>query len=255
MKASSGFLSRKRRREAAYQRGYEAGLEAATASCDPIAYLRHGEQTFVQNVPFGAMWISDKDDPRSFPVYDRPHLPAPPVAVKALEWAESIESTGRYASAKTPIGGYDVFDFSMSINGKTKTVTGWSGHWINAEQRTTTFDEAKAAAQADYEARIRSALSAQVQDVAERAFQAIADERLRQIGKGYDAAHDDRHVAGEIISATWGASARLWDAQECVVSGDIAGYKKYLIQAAAQIVAEYGRVERVAAPAKQEGDR
>lgn len=97
------------------------------------------------------------------------------------------------------------------------------------------------------------ALSAQVQDVAESAFQAIADERLRQIGKGYDAAHDDRHVAGEIISATWGASARLWDAQECAVSGDIAGYKKYLVQAAAQIVAEYGRVERAAAPAKQEG--
>ncbi|MFK3847884.1 hypothetical protein ACI2J5_00090 [Agrobacterium pusense] len=99
----------------------------------------------------------------------------------------------------------------------------------------------------------KNALSAQVQDVADSAFQAIADERLRQIGKGYDAAHDDRHVAGEIISATWGASARLWDAQECAVSGDIAGYKKYLIQAAAQIVAEYGRVERAAAPAKQEG--
>lgn len=100
---------------------------------------------------------------------------------------------------------------------------------------------------------LRSALTAQVQDVADSAFQAIADERLRQIRKGYDAAHDDRHVAGEIISATWGASARLWDAQECAVSGDIAGYKKYLIQAAAQIVAEYGRVERAAAPAKQEG--
>lgn len=77
---------RQRRREATYRRGYEDGLAAATSSCDPVAYLRHGEQTFVQNVPFGAMWISDKDDPRSFPVYDRPQLPAPSVAVKALEW-------------------------------------------------------------------------------------------------------------------------------------------------------------------------
>ncbi|MCZ7938476.1 hypothetical protein [Agrobacterium salinitolerans] len=68
---------------ATYRRGYEAGLAAATASCDPVAYLRHGEQTFVQNVPFGAMWISDKDDPRAFPVYDRPQEPAPSVAVKA----------------------------------------------------------------------------------------------------------------------------------------------------------------------------
>lgn len=76
---------RQRRREATYRRGYEDGLAAAKASCDPVAYLRHGEQTFVQNVPFGAMWISDKDDPRAFPVYDRPHEPASSVAAKALE--------------------------------------------------------------------------------------------------------------------------------------------------------------------------
>ncbi len=76
---------RQRRREATYRRGYEDGLAAAKASCDPVAYLRHGEQTFVQNVPFGAMWISDKDDPRAFPVYDRPHKPASSVAAKALE--------------------------------------------------------------------------------------------------------------------------------------------------------------------------
>lgn len=85
MKASTGWLSRKRRREAAYQRGYEAGLSAAKAPCEPIAYLRHGEETFVQNVPFGSMWISDKDDPRAFPVYDRPQEPVPFVAMKALE--------------------------------------------------------------------------------------------------------------------------------------------------------------------------
>jgi hypothetical protein len=82
MSISSG--SRKRRREATYQRGYEAGLAAAAAKSDPVAYLRHGEQTFVQNVPFGAMWISDEDDPRSFPVYDRPQRSAPSIAVTAL---------------------------------------------------------------------------------------------------------------------------------------------------------------------------
>ncbi len=76
MKPSSGWLSRKRRREAAYQRGFEAGQATATVSREPIAYLRHGEKTFVQNVPFGAMWISDKDDPRAFPVYDCPLQPA-----------------------------------------------------------------------------------------------------------------------------------------------------------------------------------
>ncbi len=60
-------------------------LEAAIRSAEPVAWLRHGEETPVQNVPFGAMWISDKDDPRSFPVYDCPQQPAPSVAVKALD--------------------------------------------------------------------------------------------------------------------------------------------------------------------------
>ncbi len=57
-------------------------LEAAIRSGDPVAWLRHGEETPVQNVPFGAMWISEKGDPRAFPVYDHP---PPPVAVKATE--------------------------------------------------------------------------------------------------------------------------------------------------------------------------
>lgn len=221
MKASTGWLSRKRRREAAYQRGYEDGLAAATASSDPIAYLRHGEQTCVQNVPFGAMWISGKDDPRSFPVYDRPQ-PGPSIAVRALK---------PFATDADIYDGEDIDDGEKSFN---DNIT------VGDLRRARTA---------------LAALSEQAQDVADSAFQAIANERLRQIGKGYDAAHDDRHVAGEIISATWGASARLWDAQECSVSGDIAGYKKYLIQAAAQIVAEYGRVERAAAPAKQEQDQ
>lgn len=60
-------------------------LEAAIRSAEAVAWLRHGEETPIQNVPFGAMWISDKDDPRSFPVYDTPQQPAPSVAVKALD--------------------------------------------------------------------------------------------------------------------------------------------------------------------------
>lgn len=45
---------------------------------EPVAWLRYGEKVPVQNVPFGAMWITDKDDPRGFPVYADPPA-APPV--------------------------------------------------------------------------------------------------------------------------------------------------------------------------------
>ncbi len=68
-------------------------LEAAIRNVDPVAWLRPGEETPVQNVPFGAMWISDKDDPRAFPVYDRPQQPVPSVAVKAGEAAEKLQRT------------------------------------------------------------------------------------------------------------------------------------------------------------------
>lgn len=39
---------------------------------EPVAWLRPGEYVPIQNCPFGAMWISDKDDPRAFPVYAKP---------------------------------------------------------------------------------------------------------------------------------------------------------------------------------------
>ncbi|MGH0229599.1 hypothetical protein NKZ03_26275 [Sinorhizobium meliloti] len=77
--------------------------------------------------------------------------------VKPLEWVETIEGGGRYATAKTVVGNYDVFDFTITVRDKTRTVIGWSGHW-NAEQRTATFEEAKAAAQQDFASRIRSCL-------------------------------------------------------------------------------------------------
>jgi len=35
----------------------------------PVAYLRLGEPVPVLNVPFGAMWITDENDPKGFAVY------------------------------------------------------------------------------------------------------------------------------------------------------------------------------------------
>lgn len=164
MKASSGFLSRKRRREAAYQRGYEAGLVAATASCVPIAYLRYGEQTFVQNVPFGAMWISDKDDPRSFPVYDRPLRSAPSVAVIALEWTQFTDRS-LDLNADSIEGAYVI----RPSAGNQFPVYLWVPGAPYDDARLRPFNDveaAKSAAQTHHEALVLSAISAQVQDVA-----------------------------------------------------------------------------------------
>lgn len=66
----------------------------------------------------------------------------------------------------------------------------------------------------------------------------ILARRRAQIAKGYDAAHDDEHRAGEIISdPAWGARARL-------ASPDRAA----LVDAATMIVAEIERLDRAADP-------
>lgn len=76
------------------------------------------------------------------------------------------------------------------------------------------------------------------------AITAIMTERERQIGRGYDAAHDDKHICAELIDAPWGALARIDAARHYGKSGSMALYKRYLIEAAAQIVAEVERIDR-----------
>lgn len=41
-------------------------------SLKPVVWLRRGNITPIQNVPLGAMWITDKEDPHGFAVYDAP---------------------------------------------------------------------------------------------------------------------------------------------------------------------------------------
>ncbi|MEE9983693.1 hypothetical protein [Agrobacterium pusense] len=84
-------------------------LEAAIRNVDPVAWLRYGEETPVQNVPFGAMWISDKDDPRAFPVYDRPEDFTPSVAVKAPQ-ADWIKHDGK----RMPVNAETIVEVRMA---------------------------------------------------------------------------------------------------------------------------------------------
>lgn len=76
------------------------------------------------------------------------------------------------------------------------------------------------------------------------AIAAIAVERERQVAKGYDQTHDDEHRGGEIITAKWGAIARINAAIDAGRGGDSQTYRKFLTQAAAQISAEVDRVAR-----------
>jgi len=82
---------------------------------------------------------------------------APSVAVKALEWDH--EAVPGFVCSRKGI-------LSYTIMTSRNRVYGTPGEHDGAAEFTS-LDEAKAAAQADYEARILSALSAQVQDVAE----------------------------------------------------------------------------------------
>ncbi|MFK3857801.1 hypothetical protein [Agrobacterium pusense] len=85
--------------------------------------------------------------------------PAPSVAVKALEWELRAYNSGNHNQyiSHSIVGTYAITDLRT---------LGWF-EWLNRSGgpvgRVETLEEAKAAAQADYEARIRSALSAQMQ--------------------------------------------------------------------------------------------
>lgn len=74
----------------------------------------------------------------------------------------------------------------------------------------------------------------------------VLAERRRQISLGYTPAHDDAHSDGEIISADWGALARLsgqaFEARR--VDRDMRAYRRLLVEGAAMVLAEIERVDR-----------
>lgn len=138
-------------------------------------------------------------------------LPAPSVAVKVkpLEWAH--EHNGDFTS-QTVVGWYHIGLPDLTWNLTTPDGAVLSFHDLR---------EAKSAAQTDYEARIRSALSAQVQDVA-----GSIQEEVREAATEVITAHE----CGMLRQTTWWENAAFLLAEYAMSSGDYA-----------------------AAPAKQEG--
>lgn len=73
----------------------------------------------------------------------------------------------------------------------------------------------------------------------------ICDHRLTHVAKGYDSKHDDEHPNGEIVfDHEWGALSYL-NQRECNPRGDVVAYAELLLEAAALIIAELERLERL----------
>lgn len=147
-----------------------AGSEPALSAAEPVAWINQQELRYLEMVSGNSGWgnhlrsvtLGGEEEGRS-PLYAKP--PAPSVAVKALEWrGPTPESNGCHV-AKTIFGTYS----AVNEDGWYVTLDdhpwGQGFEWSAPDMRMT-FDDAAKAAQSDYEARIRSALSAQVQDVA-----------------------------------------------------------------------------------------
>lgn len=236
-------------------------LEAALSTdAEPVGWHIPGSTAITKDKDVTDRWRLGNPSTVINPVFSEP--PAPGVVVKALEW----NLNDSWNVSKTVVGTYVV---------RPCLATKFAGQWLlrraqHEDSDKTLYaseDEAKAIAQADYEARIRSALSAQVQDVAESpAIKAITAERNRQIEKeGWTPEHDDTHSNGEMAWAAAAYAIGLYSLSGRVQLGkqfkpwlkriwpwELKWWKptsrqRNLIKAGALIVAELDRLFRAAA--------
>ncbi len=141
--------------------------KTALYAAEPVAWINQQELRYLEMVSGNSGWgnhlrsvtLGGEEEGRS-PLYAKP--PAPSVAVKALEWREdwggSDDDIVKWV-ADTPWGRV----FASVAGYRNDEGKSYERH---ADVPDDLRDRLQAAAQADYEARIRSALSAQVQDVA-----------------------------------------------------------------------------------------
>jgi hypothetical protein len=138
---------------------------ALSTDAEPVAWRgcgRDGVSDVTQRLDISEQWNADGLDVT--PLYAGPVKTAPAVAVKALEWHDrhDIPLRANDLIAESVVG---QFAIRPSAAGNSyRLFMPWM-HYNDAKVLST-VDDAKDYAQASFEARIRSALSAQVQDVA-----------------------------------------------------------------------------------------
>ncbi|KRA58219.1 hypothetical protein [Rhizobium sp. Root651] len=206
-----------------------AGSEPALSAAEPVAYVCAADMELLSRTPEGLdLSISPRPRPElgmNMALYAA--HPAPSVAVKALEWeTDTLTATkdgvefpsSHYWTAKHHVPGLLLgWEISRFVDERFPKVTrSFVLRSGKTEKEFATLEEAKAAAQADYETRILSALSAQVQDVA-------GDEEWQTVPK---------HPTGKMI-----------DAVVSMVDGD----------APHPFILNLYRAMLAVAPAKQEG--
>lgn len=123
-----------------------------------------------------------------------------PVQIKALEWREHPNSfPAPLWTAQTPFGFYNLEEISAS-DSPAYEVRLHAHHFVAGKE---SLDEAKAAAQADYESRIRSALSSPPSDASEIA---ALREKVAMLEEERDGLVDDLADAQQEPWPEWASS-------------------------------------------------
>lgn len=181
------------------------------------------------------------------------------VEVKALEWERVTKpgSEDEHDEAETPFGGYIITADAFSYSPTTAYYVD-GPNWFKGQYASVV--EAKAAAQADFNQRILSAIvSSPVSAEVTEAARDVLAERQRQVEtEGWTPKHDDEHQHGEMAGAAacyalrnvqhWGAAQAAaslwpWDEKWWKPSDN----RRNLVKAGALIIAEIERIDRLAA--------
>lgn len=182
--------------------------KTALSAAEPVAWINQQELRYLEMVSGNNGWgnhlrsvtLGGEEEGRS-PLYAKP--PAPFLAVKALEWQTFCSRSGNCA-AHSPVGEYviqnedDLWLVYLPYQDKR-----WGkGH--------STVEEAKAAAQSDYESRILSAISAQAQDVAGWQLVPVepTEEMLERATVAFADAFDARLARKECLAAALSSAYR-----------------------------------------------
>jgi len=143
-------------------------------------------------------WVADGIP--IIPLYAAPPAPAQPVAIKPLEWVKSKNSDVGHWHADT--SAFECYEVWAELDGKSR----WYAPYMNAGVTVENLEAAKAAAQADYEARIRSALLDPVKpvdvDAAYERAAKVAESKMYDFGcSACDDAADFMTLCAELAAA------------------------------------------------------